>query len=45
MQRRFIAGLDVGTTSIRCQIYDVNFNTKGKAHDKVKIDFALSAHF
>lgn len=35
MQRRFIAGLDVGTTTVRCQIYDFNFNTKGKAQDKV----------
>lgn len=32
---KYIAALDIGTTSIRCFIYDTNVQIKGKAFEKV----------
>lgn len=37
---KYIAALDIGTTSIRCFIYDTNVQVKGKACEKVSV-FAL----
>lgn len=34
-ERKFIAALDIGTTSLRCFIYDNNVQIIGKASDKV----------
>lgn len=36
-QRKYIAALDIGTTSLRCFIYDNNVQLIGKASDKVSI--------
>lgn len=35
MSQKLIAALDVGTTSVRCHLYDQNAELKGQAHDKV----------
>lgn len=35
---QFIAGLDVGTTSVRCNIYELStLNLKGHAQEQVSI--------
>lgn len=36
-QRKYIAALDIGTTSLRCFIYDNNVQLIGKASDKVSV--------
>lgn len=35
VDRKYIAALDIGTTSLRCFIYDNNVEIIGKASDKV----------
>lgn len=41
-EEKFIASLDVGTTTIRCFIYDSNVKTRGSACEQVTIFFLLS---
>lgn len=35
--QKFVAALDVGTTTIRCYIYDKNVQIRGTASEKVNL--------
>lgn len=35
MSQKFIAALDVGTTSVRCRVYNEKAEVKGQAQEKV----------
>lgn len=41
---KFIAALDVGTTTIRCIIFDESLQVKGAAHDEVQLLYPQPGH-
>lgn len=43
--QKYIASLDIGTTSLRCFIYDVNVHIVGKSCSNVKKEKILCLHF
>lgn len=41
---RFVAALDVGTTTIRCIIFDQSMQVRGSAHDEVQLLYPQPGH-
>ena len=37
LTEKYVAALDIGTTTIKCVIYDVNLKVLGKCFDKVEL--------
>lgn len=43
--KKYIASLDIGTTSVRCFIYDIDVRTVGRACADVNIFLKLQLNF
>lgn len=43
-KQKYVAALDVGTTTIRCIIFDSGLQVKGAAHDEVQLLYPQPGH-
>lgn len=43
-EEKFIAALDIGTTTIRCIIFDQSLQVRGSAHDEVQLLYPQPGH-